>query len=187
MEAHLRYLRDLNSTAFSNSSVRKSTKKKTTAPVSQIAAAAVEPRPSTAMQPRIDFVQRNIDSAAGSKSRLKKVEPITRKQTIVDAAHKPGAIPRYVSVHNRSVEVERTTPKEAKCPPGMRLMTDDEKVEGLAALRDRKLELEERLGHAPLSIESKTMQRQYREMEQQLNDVDASVEHLKRRYVFVPA
>lgn len=188
MEAHLRYRKQLNSTTFGKASTRRSIKR---APLQKVDEENREQNDTHQKverkhKPRIDFIQRNIDSAAKAPSRQKKVEPISRKQALIDNTHVPGAIPRYVSERNEQMEIERTTPREARCPPGMRLLSEQEKLDAISNLTSQKSEIERTLGHAPLRIESQAMQKQQRQMEQQLDEIERSLEQLNRKYVFVP-
>jgi hypothetical protein len=70
--------------------------------------------------------------------------------------------------------------KESACPPGMRLLSEEEKLDSLKALGNCKEEIDETLGHAPLRIESQVL------IKQELQDIDRSMEQLKRKSVFVP-
>ena len=72
------------------------------------------------------------------------------------------------------------------CPPGMRLLSEEEKAIAIDDLTEQKQEIESTLGRAPLRIESPQLQRQQRMLEQQLIDIESSLEQLKKKYVFVP-
>jgi hypothetical protein len=186
MEAHLRYRKDLNSVAFGQPKSARVAKK----PGKKVPPTEIENEPTTMnaarKPPRIDFIQRNIDSASSSRSRLKKKIPTSSKEAILDAVHKPGSIPRYVSARKEAILVEKNTPQEAKCLPGTRLLTEAEKLDSLETLTEQKAEIEEILAHAPLHIESQTLLRHHRQMEDQLTQIEKSIEQLNRRYVFVP-
>ena len=188
MEAHLRYRKQLSSVAFGGTGVRKSVKRQL-APKTEAenhVENVANQKPEKRQKPRIDFIQRNIDTAANAPSRQKRVEPISRKQALIDSTHVPGAIPRYVAERNERLEIERSTPKEARCPPGMRMLSEQEKMDAISNLNSQKAEIERTLGHAPLRIESHAMQKHQRELEQQLNEIERSLEQLNRKYVFVP-
>jgi hypothetical protein len=190
MEAHLRYRKDLSSSVFdrpkSARTVKKHIKDEDVPNENEDTITCGNTARTSRKKPRIDFIRRNIETAATSRSRLKRKVPISAKAAIIDAVHKPGSIPRYVSARKEAMLAERNTPKEARCPPGMRLLSDEEKLESMAVLTEQRAEIEEILGHAPLHIESHTLLRQHRQMEEQLGSIERSMEQLNRKYVFVP-
>jgi hypothetical protein len=145
-------------------------------------AEAARPKP-----PRIDFIQRNIDHAAQTRSRQKVVPRLNRKEAILNTRHEPGVLPRYVRDQRESRFADAPVPEEVRCPPGTRLLTDGEKNEALAALRSRKEELEAAFARAPLRIETQSMQKRHTEMEAQLREIDDSIDKLNKTYVFVEA
>ena len=142
--------------------------------------------PNVYGEPRIDFIQRNIEQASNQKSRVKGIRPLNHKEKIVNQRHAPGEIPYQSS--QQSLNKDKTIRYEdgTVCPPGMRLMSDEEKYIAIDDLTDQKQEIESTLGRAPLRIESPQMLRQQRMLEQQLQDIESSLEQLKKKYVFVP-
>lgn len=137
-------------------------------------------------EPRLDFIQRNIDGASNQKSRAHPPKKMTYKESIVDARHAPGEIPKSITNRKEEISREHQPPPEAKCPRGMRMMTDEEKNDAIAGLTERKEEIEATLGHAPLRIESPQLIRQKRILEQELGDIESSLAQLKKKFVFVP-
>jgi hypothetical protein len=184
MEAQLRYRKDLNSSVFGAGPAKP--KKRKAAAVKREPASEVPVQATPKPIPRIDFVKRNIDDAAYSRNRQKVVPCVSKKETVVNAIHEPGSIPRGVANRKREILAAKMPRKESECPEGMRMLSEDEKLESLDALGNRKEEIEETLGHAPLRIESQSLIRQHRELEQELQDIDRSMDQLKRKYVFVP-
>jgi hypothetical protein len=181
MEAQLRYRKQLGSKAFGPQPQAKPKKAAARIPLAENVQ-SVEQKPT----PRIDFVQRNIDSAAGSKSRQKVKPSLSRKEVILNTCHPPGEIPEAIAQRKKAMIAAKNPPKEQCCPPGCRMLSDEEKLESLAALQSQKEEIEAVLGHAPLRIESQSLLRQQREMEQHLRDIEHSMDQLKKKYVFVP-
>jgi hypothetical protein len=194
MEAHLRYQKQLGSRVFPKAGPkltgpRPLRKHKATEnaenPPPEIGEEPVVPL-SERSTPRINFIQRNIQTASVSKSRQKVQRSISKKEVVIGATHQAGAIPRYVSERKEQMEREKNTPREARPPAGMRLLSEDEKAKAMSNLGAQKDEIEQVLARAPLVIESQTLLRKHREMEEQLKELDHSVEQLKRKYVFVP-
>ena len=135
--------------------------------------------------PRIDFIQRNIEQASNQRSRAKK-EVVNRKEKIVSQKHAPGEIPHYYSKRAAENVSKNNESVELQCPPGMRLLSEKEKQEAIQDLTEQRDEILSTLGRAPLRIESPQLQRQQRILEQQLTDIESSLEQLKKKYVFVP-
>lgn len=137
-------------------------------------------------QPRIDFVQRNIEEAAEQKSRAKAPHVASNKERIVEQRHAPGEIPDYIEARKEQIRAEHLPPPSVKMQPGMRLLTDEEKAESIADLTERKQEIETRLSKFSLRLESPTLLREKRMMEAELTDIETSLAQLKKKYVFVP-
>ena len=203
MEARLRYQKELRSGGVTKNINTKAPKKKVAAkpppepkkkvekpepePVNKVDITHSAPKeiPKAYGEPRIDFIQRNINQAANQKSRAKNDKTTTRKDKIINQKHAPGEIPRYST--KRATDTESTSYEdEMVCPPGMRLLSEEEKAQAIEDLTEQKKEIESTLGRSPLRIESPQLLRQQRMLEQELKDIEASLEQLKKKYVFVP-
>jgi hypothetical protein len=183
MEAQLRYRKQLGSMAFGQQPPAKAKKAAARTPLAENVQPPAAERKAT---PRIDFVRRNVDLAARTKSRQKVKPSPSRKELILNACRQPGEIPETIAQRKRDMIAAKNPPKEQRCPPGCRMLSEEEKLESLENLQAQKAEIEEVLGHAPLRIESQSLLRQQREMEQQLRDIEHSMDQLKKKYVFVP-
>jgi hypothetical protein len=135
---------------------------------------------------RSTIVRRNIAGASRAKSRQKVRASASRREQVLSSIHAPGSIPRAVWQWRADMLAEKNTPPEARCPPGMRLMSEDEKTESIASLNAQREEIEEGLARRPLIVESQTLMRRFKEMEDQLDEIDQGAEKLKKKYVFVP-
>ncbi|OHS93813.1 TonB [Tritrichomonas foetus] len=193
MEAKLRYRKELQSAGVKKKTTigakpKKADPKPPAEPINKIDITHSAPKeiPKAYGAPRIDFVQRNIDQAANQKSRAKVDKGPNRKERIVGRTHAPGEIPRYYTQRAYEMDSSKYESNEPQCPPGMRLLSEEEKEEAILDLTEQKLEIESTLGRAPLRIESPQLQRQQRMLEQQLKDIESSLEQLKKKYVFVP-
>jgi hypothetical protein len=183
MEARLRYQQSVSSAAVKQKLGIESPKRpspKKTIPSPRAPAPEPEPRPPPS-PPRIDFVQRNIDSASDQKSRAK--QPRSPKE---QAMHSPGEVPRYIEARKATIAAENSPRPKSQCPPGMRLLSEEEKEEALRSLKEQKEELTARLGRMPLRIEGPTAIREERMLETELGDVERSIEQLSKKYVYVP-
>ena len=190
MEAKLRYQKELRSGSRNST---KSKLKKLDYPqngkINKIDITHSAPKEITKAYgaPRIDFIQRNIEQASNQKSRAKGPKVINHKEKVVNRKHAPGEIPDYYS--QRALDMEKSShcyEDGSVCPPGMRLLSEEEKAIAIDDLTEQKQEIESTLGRAPLRIESPQLQRQQRMLEQQLIDIESSLEQLKKKYVFVP-
>ncbi|KAK8890908.1 hypothetical protein M9Y10_028108 [Tritrichomonas musculus] len=190
MEAKLRYQKELRSGSRNST---KSKLKKLDYPQNgkinkiDITHSAPKEIPKAYGAPRIDFIQRNIEQASNQKSRAKGPKVINHKEKVVNRKHAPGEIPDYYS--QRALDMEKSShcyEDGSVCPPGMRLLSEEEKAIAIDDLTEQKQEIESTLGRAPLRIESPQLQRQQRMLEQQLIDIESSLEQLKKKYVFVP-
>lgn len=203
MEARLRYQKELRSGGVTKNINAKTAQKKKVAkpptetkkkvekpppePVNKVDITRSAPKeiPKAYGEPRIDFIQRNINQAANQKSRAKNDKTTTHKDKIINQKHAPGEIPHYYA--KRSADTESINYEdEMACPPGMRLLSEEEKAQAIEDLTEQKKEIEATLGRSPLRIESPQMQRQQRMLEQELKDIESSLEQLKKKYVFVP-
>jgi hypothetical protein len=181
MEAQLRYRKELNSSIFPT--VHKAPRKNRISPQESFTESESEAPSDSKKPPRVDFIQRNIDHAAHSKSRQKVAPEPSRKQLIVDAVHRPGQIPKA----SREKLTEPPQPVQPiRCPPGTRLLSEAEKMEAIASLEEQKQELEETLGQASLHVEGQARIKRQREMEDGLRGIERSLDQLNRQFVFVP-
>ncbi|KAK8890713.1 hypothetical protein M9Y10_035498 [Tritrichomonas musculus] len=202
MEARLRYQKELRSGGVKKNINTKPQKKKLEKPPVEakkkvekpppepvnkvdITRSAPKEIPKAYGEPRIDFIQRNINQAANQKSRAHNDKVPNRKDKIINQRHAPGEIPRYST--KRTLDTESTNElDEPMCPPGMRLLSEEEKAQAIEDLTEQKLEIESTLGRSPLHIESPQLLRNKRMLEQELKDIESSLEQLKKKYVFVP-
>ncbi|KAH0794407.1 enkurin domain-containing protein 1 [Histomonas meleagridis] len=139
----------------------------------------------TKNEPRINFVQRNIQSASQQKSRAKPDKPKGMKERIVNSKHAPGEIPKYLEQRKDEIKAKNAPPPDVKCPKGMRLLSDEEKQEAVLSLQQRKQEIEATLAKAPLRIESPQLLRNERQLRQELSEIESTLRHFKKKYVFV--
>jgi hypothetical protein len=131
-------------------------------------------------------VQRNISGACGQKSRAKPDHVPTYKELVVDTRHAPGEIPHFVGAHKAAMVSKSAVPQADGCPPGMRLLSEQEKQDSIQELTDQKEELTTKLARLPLTIESPTLLREKKLMEIELDEIEKSIDQLKKKFVFVP-
>ena len=135
--------------------------------------------------PRIDFIQRNIDEAAEQKSRAKQ-KVTTKKEKVIAQRHAPGEIPQYIESRKEAIRAEKEPPKKPDMPPGMRLLSEEEKQEAIENLMEQKKDIESQLAKFSLRLESPTILREKRVLEDELDQIEKSIEQLSKKFVFVP-
>jgi hypothetical protein len=102
-----------------------------------------------------------------------------------ETMHLPGEVPRYLDQRKVDIIAE-SQPPTPKGKPGMRLMTEEEKLLALEDLNERRAELEEILCRLPLQVETPSMMREKNLIESELGEVDASISQLQKKFVYVP-
>lgn len=187
MEAKLRYKRDLNSFGVQGSLGKKKTPPKRV--VNKVEKEVKkEPEPPVKLkpksEPRIDFIQRNIQKASEQKSRQKLPKPSLPDYS---SNHKPGEIPKYIGSRKSEIRTEESHPSGVQIPKGMRLLSEEEKSEAISNLNEQKEQILSQLAHAPLKLESPQLIRQKRLLEAELNEIETSIQQLSKQYVFAPA
>ena len=134
-------------------------------------------------EPRIDFIQKNIEQASSQKSRAKVPQ---KEPKHFENQHAPGEIPHFVEERKTQLTERKDPTPKYQIPPGMRLMTQGEKEEAISSLLIEKKEIESELAHAPLKIESETAKREIRIREDKLKEIDKSIEQLRAKFVLIP-
>jgi hypothetical protein len=131
-------------------------------------------------------MQRNISGAGDQKSRAKPEHVLSPKERAIAARHAPGEIPQYLEVRKTVLQSVNEPPSTQGCPPGTRLLSEEEKAESIQDLTDQKEEITARLARLPLRLESPSLIREKKMMELELDEIEKSIEQLKKKYVFVP-
>jgi hypothetical protein len=188
MEAQLRYRHHLGSDGFKSTfgGGQKVSRRPRAPEPARIQKPPAKPDIAPSGLPRLDFVQRNISRAADQKSRAKPAHVPTSKERIVDARHAPGQIPQYIEVRKAKMDSRNVVPQGDGCPPGMRLLGENEKQESILDLDEQKEEMIAKLSRLPLNIESPTLLREKKMIEAELDEIERSIDQLKKKYVFVP-
>jgi uncharacterized protein YlxW (UPF0749 family) len=75
---------------------------------------------------------------------------------------------------------------EKKCPPGTMLMPEEDKKEAIRALESRQKECEDALNRLPMRFDTVSIQKRRQELENEIQDIQASIKKFSRKEVFVP-
>lgn len=75
--------------------------------------------------------------------------------------------------------------EEAKCPPGTRLMGDDERLETLEDLKRSKVEVNNMLEKMPISLRTQAAINRKRDLENKLVEIDRAIETFSKPIVYI--
>lgn len=100
-----------------------------------------------------------------------------------------GKIPKYIiqrKLEKEELEQKKMEEEEArKIPPGMRKMTDDERLETLSILNNNKKKIIESIKNLPLIIETPSMIKYQSELNEKLNQIEQTIKVFNKPTVFV--
>ena len=85
----------------------------------------------------------------------------------------------------RKEEIKRLEKEAKKCPPGTRIMPEEERKLMLKELQDSKKNIEAELIKFPLTMKTLAIQRKKKDMEEQLEKVDSSIKLFSKDIVYV--
>jgi len=135
-------------------------------------------------QDKKDYLSLNKQKARDAGKRIKEKEEMDFL-----AKKDYGKIPSYITKRKiewaEKAEQERIEADRMKIPPGMKLMSEKERVETLTLLKDNASKLEDALGK--MSITSDTLKTRQRkaELREKLQEVDSAVKLFSKKHVFV--
>lgn len=122
------------------------------------------------------------------KMEAKKYEP---KPLVppVDSKHQTGKIPDYLIKRkiqkSREDEKRRLNAPDPDCPDGMIVLPEDERISTLRTLQETEREVEESLNRMPLVIETPSMIRRQKELEEKLKETKDAIKIFSQSKVFV--
>lgn len=101
-----------------------------------------------------------------------------------------GTTPAYLKERQAKWQEEEDRRKKAEeearlCPPGHRLLPEEERVETLAALRSTVVQLRDTLARMPLKIELPSALRRQQEMEEKLKRIETAIGMFEKPRVYV--
>ena len=100
-----------------------------------------------------------------------------------------GKVPQYLEEfkNQRDVQEERRKYQEelAKCPPGMKLMPEQERVETLEILQRGKDEVWQAINKLPIASNTLTVQRKRAEYEAKLQELENAIKTFSKPKVYV--
>jgi hypothetical protein len=102
-----------------------------------------------------------------------------------------GRVPEYLvekrtreAAEKRRVEEEQKT-KKVFCPPGHRVLAEEERMETINLLESRKKEVDQLINRLPLRIETDGQRRRQAELNKRMTDIDQALKFLSKPNVLV--
>ena len=130
-----------------------------------------------------DFIQRNKAKALAMMPRRQEEERDTSKHTSF------GRVPDYLQQRNAQWEDEkeerRRRAPDPNCPPGMKLMPEDERLDTLEVLHASKSETMKQLQGLPFVIETPSLKRRQGLLEDKLREIDHAISLFSKTKVFI--
>jgi len=138
----------------------------------------------------VDYVQQNIRKAAANHPKGSDSGRSTAS-TMISTKHKAGSVPKYLKSRQaawRDAEAAALAAiPDPDCPPGHRLLSSEERQEGLEARRERHREVIMEVNRLPVSSDTRRVRVRREELEAELGTLDAEITVYSRSKVFVNA
>ena len=104
-----------------------------------------------------------------------------------------GKVPKYLQKYKEEAKIKEDAKVEAKKqaeilrnqPAGTKLMPEKERLETLAQLRENKEEVNKLLARMPISMQTTSMQRQKKELEDKLMQIEKAITVMSKTHVYV--
>mmetsp|Transcript_32299 Transcript_32299/g.55873 ORF Transcript_32299/g.55873 Transcript_32299/m.55873 type:complete len:255 (+) Transcript_32299:560-1324(+) len=133
-----------------------------------------------------DYVRENVRSAVSALPPKQSDKP----QSGAKAANPNyGKVPEYIENYKLEKRVEdemrRQLAEEMKAPEGMRLLSDEERLENLAMLEKSRDEVFSLINKLPIAANSLSIRQKRTEYENKLNDLEQAIKNFSRKKVYV--
>jgi hypothetical protein len=132
-----------------------------------------------------DFVRRNfheVPDMAPKKAPKPEMQEVAKPSTF-------GKVPAYLKQRKLEMQQDAEAREQqriaAQAPPGMVLLSEEERVETLRVLRSNKEKLEKEQQKLPLRIETPSMVKKSKELEQKIKEVEEAIAMFNRPKVYV--
>ena len=135
---------------------------------------------------RKDYVKDNA-KAAISQAPVRLAEQAIDNPKSLNPSY--GKVPQYIEEFKAKREVQnerkRQDEEQAKCPPGMKLMSDQERLETLEILKKGKEDVWQDINKLPIASNTLTVQRRRAEYEGKLVDLENAIKTFSKQKVYV--
>lgn len=100
-----------------------------------------------------------------------------------------GRVPQYIRERNlewqREKERKEKEREDANCPQGMRLMDEEERLETLNILEQKKQELIAAINKLPFHCETLSQKKRHQELEDKMREIDTALSLFRKPKVYV--
>jgi len=125
-----------------------------------------------------------------NKQKARETKRVKEKEEMDFLAKKDyGKIPSYITKRKiewaEKEEQKRLEADRMKIPPGMKLMSEKERVETLTLLKDNASKLEDALGKMSITSDTLKFRQRKAELREKLQEVDSAVKLFSKKHVFV--
>eukprot|EP00668_Euglena_longa_P001814 GGOE01002130.1.p2 GENE.GGOE01002130.1~~GGOE01002130.1.p2 ORF type:complete len:201 (+),score=58.86 GGOE01002130.1:86-688(+) len=142
---------------------------------------------------------RSAPPPAAPKPRASSASPLDRNKPrptsggpAPSAPAKRGEVPKYLQNRKAQLAAEKDLIRKQmeemtkkKGPPGTVLLSEEEKAEAIRALEIRRKECEEALNRLPMRFDNLSIQKRRKELEDEIEEVEASIKKFSRKEVYV--
>eukprot|EP00899_Mesostigma_viride_P025165 jgi/Mesvir1/5833/Mv00628-RA.1 len=132
---------------------------------------------------RRDYVAMNKSAAVEPKARP---APASNPKEALLANQKDfGKVPKYLQERKQEMQAEaerrRAEDAEEKCPPGMRLLPEEERLQTLATLEENKRRVDQEIQSLPFVIETPSQKRRQADLERRLLEIEQARKLFSRK------
>lgn len=135
----------------------------------------------------VDYVRQNIRKAVNHSKGTDSGR--STASTMISTKHKTGSVPKYLKTRQakwRDAEAAALAAiPDPDCPPGHRLLSQEDRLEGLEARRERHKEVIMQVNRLPVSSDTRRVRMRREELEAELGTLDAEITVYTRNKVFV--
>ena len=134
---------------------------------------------------KTDFVASNRTDAVNMEAKRAETEAEPARHSEF------GAVPQYIIDRREQWAAEEKRRREAapdpNCPPGMTVMSEQERIETLDILKESEKEAQELLHKLPLHATTQRMKKRKDALEAKLKEIEAAKKILSKKVVYVKA
>jgi len=133
-----------------------------------------------------DYIKQNAKAAIAQANNKPQ---ITTEPTPKALNPSYGKVPQYIEEYKNQREIlmekKRQDDEQAKCPPGMKLMHEQERVETLQILQRGKDEVWQAINKLPIASNTMTVQKRRAEYEAKLQELENAIRTFSKPKVYV--
>ncbi|EFC43675.1 predicted protein [Naegleria gruberi] len=127
------------------------------------------------------------------KSIAKKGEAKVASKAVKEDFEKPedfGRVPQYIKdrkaiKHEKEQKEKEEQKKKDECPPGMRLVSEEDRLETLTELEKSKREVQGAINKLPMLCDTQFLQQKKNNMERKLQEIDEAIKIFSRKKVYI--